>query len=235
MGCNQTAVGRLADRGETLLSPARLKRARSANYHWLAEGNHVPIIMRWRRTHRHRHGRAVAGARMGRTDELEPIIVTTATRTAITADESLAPVTVITREDVERTPALDVADLLNVHANIDVARNGGFGQPVSTFLRGANSNHTLVLVDGVRVNPGTIGLAALQNIDPAHVERIEVVRGPRSALYGSDAIGGVMNVITRVPSEGSRWEASLGAGNYGARSGGRLSVDPVVSGGEGCR
>ena len=151
-------------------------------------------------------------------DELEPIIVTTATRTAITADESLAPVTVITREDVERTPARDVADLLAIHANMDVARNGGFGQPVSTFLRGANSNHTLVLVDGVRVNPGTIGLAALQNMDPALVERVEVVRGPRSALYGSDAIGGVVNVITRAPGDEARWEASAGMGNYGARS-----------------
>jgi vitamin B12 transporter len=156
-------------------------------------------------------------------DILDPIIVTTATRTAVTADETLAPVTIITREDIERTPAVDVADLLNTHANIDVARNGGFGQPVATFIRGANSSHTLVLVDGVRINPGTIGLAALQNIDPAHVERIEVVRGPRSALYGSDAIGGVINVITREPSEGGRWDASVGAGNHGARSG-RASV-----------
>lgn len=151
-------------------------------------------------------------------EELETIVVTTATRTAITADETLAPVTVITREEIERTPAVDVADLLSMHANLDVARNGGFGQPVSTFMRGANSNHSLVLVDGVRINPGTIGLAALQNIDPAQVERIEVVRGPRSALYGSDAIGGVINVITRDPGKGGRREAAAGGGNYGARS-----------------
>lgn len=160
---------------------------------------------------------AVTGPLQG-SERLEPIIVTTATRTAVTADETLAPVTVITREDIERTPAVDAADLLNLHANIDVARNGGFGQPVSAFIRGANSNHTLFLVDGVRVNPGTIGLPAMQNIDPAQIERIEVVRGPRSALYGSGAIGGVVNVITREPAEGAHWEADVAAGNYGARS-----------------
>ncbi len=71
------------------------------------------------------------------------------------------------------------------------------GQTTAVFIRGADSNHTLVLVDGVRINPGTIGLAALQSIDPATIERIEVVKGPRSALYGTDAIGGVINVITR--------------------------------------
>lgn len=149
---------------------------------------------------------------------LEPIVVTTPSRTAVTVDEALAPVTVITREDIEASPAVDVADLLSSHANIDVARNGGFGQTVSTFMRGGNSNHTLVLVDGVRIKPGTIALPALQNIDPAQVERIEVVRGPRSALYGSDAIGGVINVITRQPEEGLRWETRVGAGNEGAHS-----------------
>jgi vitamin B12 transporter len=84
------------------------------------------------------------------------------------------------------------------------------------FIRGAESNHTLVLVDGVRINPGTIGLAALQNIAPALIERIEIVKGPRSALYGSDAIGGVINVITR---RGSRdgWTAELGYGSYDTR------------------
>jgi vitamin B12 transporter len=81
------------------------------------------------------------------------------------------------------------------------------------FIRGAESNHTLVLVDGVRINPGTIGLAALQNIPPGLVERIEVVKGPRSALYGTDAIGGVINVITR---RGARdgWSAEVGYGDY---------------------
>ena len=85
-------------------------------------------------------------------------------------------------------------------------RNGGPGQTTSLFIRGAESNHTLVMVDGVRINPGTIGQPALQNLAPELIERIEVVKGPRSALYGTDAIGGVVNVITR---RGSRdgWSA----------------------------
>jgi vitamin B12 transporter len=84
------------------------------------------------------------------------------------------------------------------------------------FIRGAESNHTLVLVDGVRINPGTIGLAALQNIPPGMIERVEIVKGPRSALYGTDAIGGVINVITR---RGARdgWTAEVGYGDYDTR------------------
>ena len=65
------------------------------------------------------------------------------------------------------------------------------------FLRGTDSNHVLVLIDGMRINPATVGSAAVQNIAPGMIERIEVVKGPRSTLYGSDAIGGVINVITR--------------------------------------
>src|SRR5690606_15489692 len=125
----------------------------------------------------------------------DPVVVT-ATRTAHTADETLASVTVITAEEIERSQAVDVLELLRFHAGIDIGRNGGFGQNASIFLRGTESNHTLVLLDGVRINPGTIGGPALQFIDPAAIERIEIVRGPRSALYGSDAIGGVIQIFT---------------------------------------
>ena len=96
------------------------------------------------------------------------------------------------------------------------ARNGGPGQTTSVFIRGAESNHTLVLVDGVRINPGTIGLAALQNILPSMIERIEVVKGPRSALYGTDAIGGVINVITRRNADDG-WSVEAGYGDYDTR------------------
>jgi vitamin B12 transporter len=117
---------------------------------------------------------------------LAPVVVT-ASRIPEVADEALAPVIVIPREQIERSQATDVADLLRFEAGIDIGRNGGPGQAASVFLRGTNSNHALVLLDGVRINPGTIGGAALQNISPALIERIEVVEGPRSALYGSDA------------------------------------------------
>jgi vitamin B12 transporter len=96
------------------------------------------------------------------------------------------------------------------------------------FIRGAESNHTLVLVDGVRINPGTIGLPALQNISPDMVERIEVVKGPRSTLWGSDAIGGVVNIVTR---RGARdgWVAEAGYGDYDTR---RASLNGGVAIGE---
>jgi vitamin B12 transporter len=143
-------------------------------------------------------------------------LVVTATRVPTPMEEVLAPVTVIDRAAIERSAATDVADLLRFHAGLELARNGGPGQTTAVFIRGAESNHTLVLVDGVRINPGTIGLAALQNIAPAMIERIEVVKGPRSALYGTDAIGGVVNVITR---RGARegWSAELGYGDYDTR------------------
>ncbi len=141
----------------------------------------------------------------------------TATRRAISADMTLPPVMVIDRAEIERSDALDVAELLRYHAGIEVARNGGPGQVTSTFIRGANSNHTLVLLDGVKINPGTAGGAALQNITPELVERIEIVKGPRSSLYGSEAIGGVINIITRRGGAGRELGARVQAGRYGTR------------------
>jgi vitamin B12 transporter len=140
-------------------------------------------------------------------------VVVTATRTPTALEEVLAPVIVIDRDAIDRSAASDVTELLRFHAGLELGRNGGPGQTTAVFIRGAESNHTLVLVDGVRINPGTIGLAALQNIPPGMVERIEIVKGPRSALYGTDAIGGVINVITR---RGARdgWSAEVGYGDY---------------------
>ncbi len=143
-------------------------------------------------------------------------ILVTATRTPTPEDEVLAPVLTITRADIDRSLATDVADLLRFQAGLDIGRNGGPGQPASLFLRGTDSNHTIVLIDGVRINPGTIGGAPLENIAPESIERIEVVKGPRSTLYGSDAIGGVVNIFTR----GARIdgiEAFTGYGRYDTR------------------
>jgi len=145
-------------------------------------------------------------------------IIVTATRTEISVSDATVPVTVISREDIELSLANDLAELLRFQAGLDIGRNGGPGQTTSLFLRGTESNHTLVLVDGVRVNPGTIGGAALQHIAPESIERIEIVKGARSALYGSDAIGGVVNIITR-RADKSYAEVSLGGGSFATRSG----------------
>jgi vitamin B12 transporter len=139
--------------------------------------------------------------------------VVTATRTDTELDEVLAPVIVITREELERSLAPDVASLLQFHAGIDIGRTGGPGQQTSIFIRGTDSNHATVLVDGVRINPGTIGGASVQNIAPETIERIEIVKGPRSTLYGTDAIGGVINIITRAYASNG-FEAASGYGRY---------------------
>jgi len=158
-------------------------------------------------------------------DELREVIVT-ATRTPVAADQLAVSVTVIDRQEIDRSLATDVGDLLRLHAGMEVARNGGPGQLESLFVRGANSNHVSVLIDGVRMNPGTIGGAALQNISPDDIERIEIVKGPRSALYGTDAIGGVINIFTRAGANdpGTLSVAGGRYGTYGAHANGGVTV-----------
>ncbi len=139
----------------------------------------------------------------------------TATRTPLIADQEVAPVIVIGPAQLKLAHGQDVGAVLRQYAGLDLAQNGGPGQPESLFLRGTNSNHTLVMIDGVRIDPDNGFGTALQNIRLADVERIEIVKGPRSALYGSDAIGGVINIITRKPVDGLEYDAHLGAGRYG--------------------
>ena len=172
---------------------------------------------------------------------IEPVVVT-ATRTESPMDKVLASVDIISGAELRRQPAADLGDLLRMRAGVEVARLGGPGQQTSLFLRGTESNHVLVLIDGVRINPGTIGSAAIQNIAPELVERVEIVKGPRSTLYGSDALGGVINVITRrgaasgasVQAGVGRYDsrsASLNAGIGGARGDASLGISWVNSDG----
>jgi len=148
---------------------------------------------------------------------LSPVVVT-ATRTPVTADDTLASVTVINHDQIAESGARDVGDLLNYYAGVNVAREGGIGQqPTSIFLRGANSDQTLVLLDGVRMNDRTSGEADIQNISLATIDHIEIVKGPDSTLYGADAIGGVINIITRKASDTST-TLDLGAGTEHTQS-----------------
>lgn len=156
--------------------------------------------------------------------ESKDTIIVTATRTEIELADAIVPVTVIGRDQIEQSMATDLAELLRFEAGMDIGRTGGPGQSTSIFLRGTESNHTLVLVDGVRINPGTIGGAAVQHIAPEVIERVEIVRGTRSSLYGTDAIGGVINIITRRVAS-SYLDVSVGGGSFdyqnGALSGGK--------------
>lgn len=184
---------------------------------------------------------AVGAAAQDAPKKLDEIIVTTATRTETDLDGAFANVRVVTRDDILRSGATDSIELLRYFAGIDIARTGGPGQQTSIFTRGSESNHTLVLLDGVRMNPAAIGVPAIQNITPEQIERIEFVTGPRSALYGSDAIGGVINIVTT--GETPERAVSMGGGTnnteraglqWGLKSGEtvfRLSADRLRTGG----
>ncbi len=141
----------------------------------------------------------------------QPEVVVTATRTPVTIDRTLASVSVIDRHDIETSGAVDLVALLRREAGVDIVRSGGLGQQTSVFVRGANSNQVLVLIDGVRAAAATTGGYAWEHLPVEQIERIEIVRGPRAALYGSDAIGGVIQIFTR---RGSGAHAAIGVGNH---------------------
>ncbi|MFC4821952.1 TonB-dependent receptor domain-containing protein [Dokdonella ginsengisoli] len=149
-------------------------------------------------------------------EQLQPTVQVTASRVAETVDSALADVSVITREDIDASVARDAIDLLRLEAGVDLYRTGGAGQQTSLFLRGTNSNQVLVLIDGVRVSSQNTGAFAFEQLPLDTVERIEIVRGPRASYWGSDAIGGVIQIFTR-KLEGPR--VALGYGSYGDADG----------------
>jgi len=144
-------------------------------------------------------------------------ITVTGTRTAVTVDQSLSAVDVIDRDEIERSQAHSLPQLLRGRAGINLVNQGGLGKLTTLFLRGTESDHTLVLVDGVRIGSATSGLTALQDIPVDSIERIEIVRGPRSSLYGSEAIGGVIQIFTRRSTHGIAPHLRAGAGSHGLR------------------
>src|SRR5665213_2401655 len=123
---------------------------------------------------------------------VQPTVQVTASRVAETVDQTLADVSVITRQQIDASVARDVLDVLRLEAGVELYRTGGPGQQTSLFLRGTNPNQVLVLIDGVRAASTNTGQLALEQLPLDTVERIEIVRGPRASYWGSDAIGGVI-------------------------------------------
>lgn len=145
---------------------------------------------------------------------LLPIVVT-ATRSPQTASQLVAPVQVITRADIERSQASSLPALLAGMPGIQISTNGGYGKVSSLFLRGTNANQVLVLVDGVRFGSATTGTAPWSQIPLSQIQRIEIVRGPVSSLYGANAVGGVIQIFTHKPTPKRQFAASVGGGTYG--------------------
>ncbi|MFB0827721.1 TonB-dependent receptor domain-containing protein [Chromobacterium violaceum] len=144
----------------------------------------------------------------------DPVIVT-ASRIAQPLSKTLADATVITRDEIEESGAQTLQQVLSRQAAVSITTNGGPGTSSSIFMRGANSNHTVVLVDGMRISSATTGTTAIQNIPLEQIERIEILRGPASSLYGADAIGGVIQIFTRTGEGAPRFNAGFEAGSRG--------------------
>ena len=153
-----------------------------------------------------------------RSTTLDPVAVT-ASRTAQPIADLLADLTVIGADEIQRSGAQSLPQLLQRQPGVEVTINGGAGSTSGAFLRGANRGQTLVLIDGLRVGSSSVGATSLEAIPLDQIERIEILRGPASSLYGADAIGGVIQVFTkRAAGAAFAGNASAGYGTWDTRS-----------------
>ena len=136
-------------------------------------------------------------------------IVVTAARISQPVGDVIGSTTVITRADIQRRQVQSVQDLLRGETGIDIANTGGLGKLNSLLVRGADADQVLVLVNGVRVGSATAGTTRIEYIPVDQIERIEIVRGPRSSLYGADAIGGVVQIFTRSEEHTSELQSPI--------------------------
>lgn len=147
-------------------------------------------------------------------------IVVTASRVAAPVTDVIADVSIIDRGSLDLAGQSSLRDVLAQQPGVQFVSNGGYRSSTSIFLRGASGSQTIVLIDGVRVGSATSGGAAFENMPLDRIERIEILRGAASALYGPDAVGGVIQIFTREPVEGLQLTANLGAGSDGQQQAG---------------
>ena len=156
---------------------------------------------------------AIAQQIQARAAPLDRVVVTAA-RFPQPFTDLVADVSVITADEIARSGADSVAEILARVPGVEIATNGGPASTTAVFLRGANSGHTLVLIDGLRVGSSTSGTTALEAIPASEIDHIEILRGPASSLYGADAIGGVIQIFTRRGEAALSANASAGYGTY---------------------
>lgn len=148
--------------------------------------------------------------------ELEPVVVT-ATRTPVPLTDSLADVTIIGRDQLDQAGLQSLIDVLALVPGVQITTNGSYRSNSGVLLRGATTSQTILLVNGVRVGSATSGGYSLENLPLDRIERVEVLRGAAAALYGPDAVGGVIQVFTREPEDGLQRSATVGVGGDGQR------------------
>lgn len=142
-----------------------------------------------------------------------PVTVVTASRAPQAINTVPASISVITKDQIQQSPANNLPNLLRQDASLNVVTSGGYGQQTSIFTRGTESKHTLVLVDGVRINNATSSAASINFTDTTDISQIEVLKGPASVQYGSDAIGGVIQLISAKPTKQSFFTTVEGGEN----------------------
>ena len=147
-------------------------------------------------------------------------VVVTATRIPTPIIDVIADVSIIDRTQLVQAGQSTLSDVLGQQPGLQIVSNGGYRSATSVFLRGATSAQAMVLIDGVRVGSATFGGVAFENMPLDRIERIEIVRGASSALYGPDAVGGVIQIFTREPTEGLALAANVGVGSDGQRQAG---------------
>ncbi|MGF1769392.1 TonB-dependent receptor [Enterovibrio makurazakiensis] len=162
------------------------------------------------------------------TPSIDDTMVVTASRFEQPVENVVAPISVVTRAEIEQSQAKTLTEMLRRLPGVEMGSNGGIGQNSSLFLRGTNSSHSLILVDGVRMNNSLTAGINLNRFPLNQIERIELIRGSGVAMYGSDAIGGVLNIITRSApgSEAKKILAGIGSNDYRE---GNFSVNSDVS------
>ena len=144
--------------------------------------------------------------------------VVTASRISEPLNATLHDVSIINREQIERTGQSSLIEILQMQPGIEITSNGGAGKTSGVFMRGTNTNHVLVLIDGVRVNSATAGTTTFENLPTALIDKIEILRGPAASLYGQDAIGGVIQIFTKKGSGKPQFYAGFGYGTYDTKT-----------------